>query len=109
MDLHFNEHFFTYKLKSSTSRALFEKYKSDIPLKFCFMFLYNNPKDSINERIYYNEICDMYRPKYTIEHITKTYNTVEFNKKNMMNYKEFMYKNYCKGECNSCDLNVYCF
>jgi len=109
MDIHFNEQFFTSKLNSSTCRALFEKYKSDIPLKFCFMFLYNNPKDNINDRLYYNEICDVYRIKYTIKYITQIYNTIEFNKQNTMTYKQFMYKNYCQGNCSTCDSGLYCF
>lgn len=105
----YNDDFFMKKLPYYTSRALFEKYKSELSLKFCFMYLYNNAKDKINDRVYYNEICNIYRASYSLEHITKIYNTVEYNKQNDISYKQNIYKIYCKGDCSTCDSQTYCF
>ena len=74
-----------------------------------FMYLYNKKSEPIDERIYYNEICDIYKDKYSLEYIIKTYDVAIFNKDNTINYKQMMYKNFCNGDCNTCPNEQYCF
>ena len=97
------------ELEKYTSKDFFEKYKNDLSLKFCFLHLLERPNESINNAIYYNEIVDFYKNKYSLEHIIKIYDTSMFNKNNMLTKKQIFYKIYCNGHCNTCEEKDYCF
>jgi len=96
-------------LPEYSSRDFLNKYKNDISLYFVFFHLYDKPHDPINTRVYYNEIWDIYRDKYSIEYMTKMYDIALFNRENDISYKQLIYNIYCQGNCNACENNEYCF
>jgi hypothetical protein len=96
-------------LPEYSSRDFLNKFKNEISLYFVFFNLYDKPHDPINKRVYYNEICDIYRDKYSIEYMTKMYDIALFNRANDIDYKQMIYKIYCQGNCNTCGNNEYCF
>ena len=107
--INYTNNFFINELVNYTSKEFLSKYKDNLSLYFCFMYLYNKKSEPIDERIYYNEICDIYKDKYSLEYIIKTYDVAIFNKDNTINYKQMMYKNFCNGDCNTCPNEQYCF
>ena len=62
-----------------------------------------------SDQVYYNEIVDNFKDKYSIEHIKKVFDIVEFNKTNTFTYKQMMNNIYCDGLCGECESNEYCF
>lgn len=96
-------------LPEYSSRDFLNKFKNEVSLYFVFFHLYDKPHDPINKRVYYNEIWDIYRDKYSIEYMTKMYDIALFNRANDISYKQMIYKIYCQGNCNACENNEYCF
>jgi len=97
------------ELKNYTSREFFIKFAEYISLYFCFFYLYENPQEPINERVYYNEIVDKFKDKYSMVHITKVFAIAGYNKINTISYKQIMYNNFCHGNCEKCESIEYCF
>ena len=97
------------ELNNYTSREFFIKYGEYVSIYFCFRYLYENVQESIHERVYYNEIVDKFKDKYSIDHIKKIYEVALYNKDNAITYKQIMYKIFCDGNCNGCANIDYCF
>ncbi len=100
-------------LQNYTAKPFFMKYREYLTPSFCFRYLYNKNTEPINDRVYYNDICDYYLEsngsKYTLPEIVEAYTVYEFNIKNTpLTYKDIN-KMYCDGKCKNCDKQLYCF
>ena len=73
-----NDDYYLKILYKYNSRVFFYKYKNYLSLYFVFFYLYYNTSEPLNCRLCYNEIIDFYRTKYSIEDITKIYDTAFF-------------------------------
>ena len=107
--LHFSNETLILELKKYTSRELFIKYGKYISLYFCFYYLHDPTIENKSDQVYYNEIVYNFKDKYSIEHIKKVFDIVEFNKTNTFTYKQMMNNIYCDGLCGECESNEYCF
>lgn len=107
--------FFQKELTKYTPAVFFQKYKSNLTLRFCFENLYGATTSDSNGALYYNEIVDYYRPRYSLDEIVKIYDTITYNLSHNNEYhnnltrKSIMYKIYCNGDCTNCDEQMYCF
>jgi len=104
----YNDEYFLQKLDKYTSCEFFNKYKNYLSLYFVFFYLYYNLYEPINSRLYYNEICDYYKYYYSIEEITKIYDSAYFNKNNTITTKN-IYQTYCDRKCNNCIYKDICY
>jgi hypothetical protein len=105
------------QLKFYTPKAFFLKYKEyNLTPIFCFKYLYNTFLDKnstekekeTDNKLYYNEIYDHFKNKFTLEDINNIYKIVEYNKNTQISYRDIM-KIYCNGKCNTCDKKNICF
>lgn len=104
-----NDEFLLKQLCKYTSCEFFYKYKENISLYFVFFNLYNNTNEPINSRLYYNDICAYYKNKYSIEHITKVFDNVYFNKINRDITSKNIYQVYCDKKCSICPHKDICY
>ena len=92
-----------------TSRDFFIKYQSSLSLQYVCYYLYNNLNDTIDQRVYYNEIRDYYKDKYTIEHITKMYDIAIFNRLSLLTCNKIPTPPFCDRNCHLCEDQKYKF
>ncbi len=100
------------KLPNYSSRDFFIKYQKYLSLYDCFFYLYDKPNEPINERVYYNEIVDLFQEVYNLEYIIDVCEIAMFNRENTETLKQSMQINYCNKKnlnCNSCEYQMYCF
>jgi hypothetical protein len=96
-------------LTNYNSREFFIKYRNSLSLYYVFYNLYNNPNDTIYQRIYYNEIRDYYKDIYTIDYITKIYNISMFNRGFLLKCNKNPKPQTCNRNCHICNESVYDF
>lgn len=103
-----NDDYYLKILYKYNSSEFFNKYKKNLSLYFVFFNLHYNTNEPLNCRLYYNEIVDFYRTEYSIEDITKIYDTAYFNKMNDITSKNIL-QLYCNRDCNKCLYKDICY
>jgi hypothetical protein len=96
--------FLQAELPNYTARLFFEKYQRYLTPAFCFQYLYKQTSDPV----YYNDLITYYSPLHTLEQLTSMYDTVMFNRQSVITRRDIV-KQYCNGECNTCEHILYCF
>ena len=89
-------------LTNYTSREFYNKYKNELSLYYVFLYLYDNADEPLDDRVYYNEICDFYKDKHSIKYITNIYDISMFNRRTVKICKNTVEKNKCDRNCHLC-------
>ena len=85
-----------------SSREFFITYRRHLSLYYVFYYLYNN-KETIEQRLYYNEIRDFYKDKHTLDSITNTYNIAMFNRLLLETCNKTPIPKNCNRNCHKCE------
>ena len=104
----YNNEYFVKLLSKFNSRDFFYKFNKYLSLYFVFFYLYCNENETMDNKLYYNEINNYYKTQYSLEYITKIFDTVNFNKQSPISVKD-IYQAYCDRKCNNCMYKDYCY